>query len=175
MFVTAYREGPVPAVTGGFNEPTCQKCHFDNLLNDRNGSLRVQGVPSRYEPGREYTFTIVLRRGGLTRGGFEMSSRFAPESLDGQAGQQAGRFRMPDADADLQVITEPDKTVEYVQHTRAGSLATKVGEQRWKVVWIAPAAAAGPVQFNIAANVANDDASPLGDFIYTQEIVSRAR
>src|SRR4029079_12138160 len=63
--LASYREGPVPAVTGGFGEPTCLKCHFDNSLNESHGSLAVDGVPRIYIPGREYELKVVLRRSGL--------------------------------------------------------------------------------------------------------------
>jgi len=38
--------------------------------------------------------------------------------------------------------------------------------------WPAPAAAAGPVQFNVAANASNNDDSPLGDYIYVKAVRS---
>jgi hypothetical protein len=38
----------------------------------------------------------------------------------------------------------------------------------WTVEWEAPPAG-GAVIFHAAANAANDDSSPLGDFIYTVE------
>jgi hypothetical protein len=38
--------------------------------------------------------------------------------------------------------------------------------------WTAPAAAAGVVQFNVAANASNNDDSPLGDYIYVKTVRS---
>lgn len=167
VLAVVYREGPVPAVTGGFNEPNCQTCHFDNPLNDPGGSLQVEGMPEAFVAGREYTLSVVLRRDALRRGGFEMAAR----SADGAArGNQAGHFTRKDQEPRLQIVMEPGKSVEYIQHTKTGSLAPHDGEQRWSVTWTAPTAANGPVQFNIAANASNDDASPLGDFIYTKEL-----
>jgi hypothetical protein len=153
----AYREGPVPAVTGGFGEPTCQKCHFDRALNDRQGSLRIEGVPGTYAAGQSYRLTVVVRRPLLARAGFEMSARFT-------SGQQAGDFRT--LDGRLQTIMEAGKSVQYIQHTKTGSQSERPGEARWSLIWIAPPAAIGTVQFHIAANASNNDDSPLGDFIY---------
>jgi hypothetical protein len=39
--------------------------------------------------------------------------------------------------------------------------------------WKAPGSTT-PVQFNVAANAANDDNSPVGDFIYTKQAVVAA-
>src|SRR3989442_11863996 len=82
-------DGPPVAHTGGFGEPTCRACHQDEPLNAPGGSLRIEGLPRRYEPGRAYMLTVVLRRSGLGRAGFELSTRVA----DGQeAGSQAAVF-----------------------------------------------------------------------------------
>lgn len=172
-WAAAYREGPVPAVTGGFGEPTCQKCHWDNPLNDPAGSLRLEGVPRAYVPGRAYQLRVILRRRDLRRGGFELSARFAAGSPGDAGAGQAGRFVA--SDPRLQIVSEPGKNVEYIQHTKTGSTPPRTGEQRWTLDWEAPLAAPAAVIFSIAANAANDDNSPLGDFIYTAEITIRRR
>ena len=93
-FVLAYREGPLPAMTGGFGERTCASCHFDNRVNDSAGSLRVEGVPASYAEGREYAITIAVGRPAIKRAGFELSVRFADGA---EKGRQAGTLRAPDA------------------------------------------------------------------------------
>ncbi len=40
----------------------------------------------------------------------------------------------------------------------------------WRIRWTAPAHPRGAVVFHLAANAANDDESPLGDFIYTMTL-----
>jgi len=64
--------------------------------------------------------------------------------------------------------------VEYIQHTKTGSAPLATGEGRWTILWTAPPAATGPIRFDAAANAANDDASPLGDFVYTASVSSAA-
>jgi hypothetical protein len=54
-----------------------------------------------------------------------------------------------------------------VQHTEHGTAAERDGANQWTFEWTAPPAGAGPVSFHTAANASNDDASALGDFIYT--------
>ena len=160
--VLAFREGPLPAMTGGFGEETCTKCHFDNPLNARGGVLLVQGVPATYVAGREYAITIAVSHPEAKRAGFELAVRVA-EGLD--KGQQAGMLRGPDTRT--QIVFVPGRTVQYLQHTKAGSDLNGRHEGRWTIYWTAPPSSAGRVVFHVAANAANDDASALGDFIYT--------
>jgi hypothetical protein len=156
LALAGFREGPLPGMTGGFGEPTCQKCHFDQPLDDPAGALRLIGVPRSYTPGRRYSITVELVRPGLKRGGFELSARFA-------GGRPAGALSV--AGDRLQIVRSPDSDVQYAQHTVAGSLAWPPGALRWSVDWTAPHAGSAVV-FHTAANASNDDASALGDFIY---------
>ena len=167
LVATAFRDGPLPAFTGGFNEPTCTQCHFDNPPNAPGGTLRIEGVPPTYTPGRQYALTVSLARPGLTHGGFELASRFAEGQL---AGRQAGVLSAPDART--RIIHSIDRTVQYAQHTRVGAEGA-VGEARWRVEWTAPDRGHGDVTFHVAANASNGDESPLGDFIYTASQVVR--
>jgi len=157
-------DGPPVAHTGGFGEPTCRACHQDEPLNAPGGSLRVEGLPRRYEPGRAYMLTVVLRRSGMGRAGFELSTRVA----DGQEeGSQAGVLEARDARASV-VPGPPPKPVQYAEQTREGC-SVSGPETRWVLRWQSPAAAAGDVLIHVAANAANYDDSPLGDFIYVAE------
>jgi len=160
--VLAYREGPLPAMTGGFGEETCAKCHFDHPLNDPGGSLTINGVPETVESGREYAITIAVTHAATKRAGFELSARHA----DGpDVGTQAGTFRAPDART--QIVTAPGGTIQYIQHTKLGSDVTGTNEGTWMIYWKAPSPSVGRMIFHAAANAANDDESALGDFIYT--------
>jgi hypothetical protein len=161
LLPAAYVEGPVPGMTGGFGEPTCHQCHFDNRLNDPAGSLSVSGLPDHYTPGARYVFTVSLTRRDMSRGGFQLSARFDDSS---RSGRQAGSFDL--ADPRLQLVAAPSGDVRYVQHTKSGSAASTPGELRWLVPWIAPDDG-GTIVVHVSANASNDDDSPLGDFIYT--------
>jgi hypothetical protein len=166
----AYQDGPLPQMTGGFGEQTCRQCHLDNPVNAPGGSLRLEGLPAAYEPNREYTLVLVLQREGLKRAGFELSVRTAAGA---SAGEQAGRLRI--ADPRTQIVLAPGTPVQYIQHTLAGSTVSTPGEGRWTVHWTAPGGQSGPVAFHVAGNAANDDASPLGDFVYTSATVIEPR
>jgi hypothetical protein len=160
----AYREGPAANVTGGFGEPSCRECHFDQQLNDASGRLSLRGVPARFRARQAYQVTVALDRPGMTRGGFEISARFASGTL---RGTQAGSWRA--LDDFVQIIrSETDSALLFVQHNGSGSVAASPGSASWTMEWAAPESETD-VQFNVAANASNDDASPLGDYIYVQE------
>lgn len=163
----AYVDGPPPAHTGGFGEPTCQVCHFDGGLNEPGGLLLVEGLPDRYEPGAVYDLEVVLARRDLERGGFQLGARFAEGA---RAGQQAGTF-LPVGE---RVVVDTAGGVEYLRHTRAGTAPVSPDSLRWAVAWQAPDVGAGPVAFHLAANAANGDDSEFGDFIYALEALVSA-
>jgi len=169
LAVSAYREGPLPAMTGGFGEKTCHTCHFDNRLNDRLGSVRLEGVLPAYVPGREYTLTVIVHRAGIKRAGFELAVRFADGA---DKSHQAGTLRP--ADGRTQMAAAPGSSIQYIQHNKPGSDLAGPDEGRWTVLWAAPSPPAGRVIFTLAGNAANGDASALGDFIYTTSLTSHA-
>jgi hypothetical protein len=162
LVVVAYKDGPVPGRTGGFGGPTCQACHQDNPINTPGGELSLTGIPERYTPGETYPITVRLKKPELARGGFSMAARFVSGE---SARRQAGEWQ---ADERVTFNTDAQTNVRYAQHSSVGSRPAAPGSIEWELHWKAPIDA-GPIQFNVAANAANDDASPLGDFIYVKE------
>lgn len=166
-------DGPPPGHTGGFGEPTCRACHSDSGLNEAGGDLSLTGAPARYEPGRTYDLEVNLRRAGMQRAGFQLAARFAAGAA---AGTPAGL--LSPRDARTKVVWDTVSRVGYIEHTAAGTAL--VGDAgRWTLRWTAPAATAerrggGSVSFNLAANAADDDSSPLGDFIYVTAVTVAA-
>lgn len=160
----AYPQGPDPGYTGGFGEPTCQECHFDGPLNDPGGSVSVEGIPARYTPGAAYTLTVRASRSAARRGGFQLSVRYAEGPL---SGRDAGILAAVEPES--QVVASADGLVHYGQHTERSSEAGPEGTLAWHVAWQSPSDARASVVLHVAANLANGDASALGDFIYTTE------
>ena len=152
LALMAYKDGPPANSTGGFGERSCHACHLDHPLNAEGGKLTVTGIPDSYAPGQPYRITVTISRTELARGGFQISSRFAD-------GKPAGTWGALDRRAQV--------AEGFAQHTSAGSVAVSAGSNSWTLEWTAPAGEA--VQFHAAANASNDDASPLGDFIYVAE------
>ena len=166
--IVAFKEGPLPNMTGGFGDPSCHSCHLDNPINAPGGRLAVTGLPSQFEAGRTYDVTVELTRGSVRRGGFEIVARFATGRL---RGRQAGTWRVLDDRVQLQ--PSKDKRLLFAQHTTIGTVTAARGALTWRVEWTAPQAAPSSVQFNLAGNASDDDASPLGDYIYLAELTSR--
>lgn len=163
----SYLDGPPPAHTGGFSEPDCTACHFDNPINDDAGEVRISGFPEKYEPGQKYTITIEIRRPGMARGGFQAAIRHASGE---NRGRQAGTVDTLDQRIEI-VGADP---VRYLQHSIAGT--TFVDDvAHWTFEWTAPVQVDGEVVLNAAANAANGDNSEFGDYIYLAKIISRAR
>jgi hypothetical protein len=129
-------------------------------LNDPAGSFTISGLPRAYTPGEEYELLIRLTRPALTRGGFQLTARFA----DGvQAGGQAGTLS---ATGPAQHVVTGPMGVHYAQHTSDGTFAT--GDAvAWRVTWQAPADGQSSVVLHAAAIASNDDDSELGDGAYT--------
>ncbi len=159
--VPPHADGPPPAHTGGFGEPTCLECHSDFGLNESGGRLTLDGPPTRYEPGRTYTISVVLESGEMVKAGFQLSAR-------DPTGRQAGTFVATDPRAAVQ----SEGGVEYAHQTLTGSDADDPEVVRWRVAWTAPGG--GVVHFHAAANSANGDDSPFGDLIYAVSATSEA-
>jgi hypothetical protein len=161
-----HRDGPPPAHTGGFGEPTCHQCHFGAGLNETGGELSIGRIPGRIERGRTYDLVVSLRRPGMRRAGFQLAARFAEGPA---AGSPAGV--LASGDERTAVVRDSATGVPYAQHNRAGSALTQAsGEASWTVRWSAPARAWSRVVFHVAGNATNDDDSPLGDFVYTTAV-----
>lgn len=127
-------------------------CHNDNPVNSPGGSVTIEGLPSAYTAGATYMLTVRLARPGLRVGGFQLAARFENGAPAGSWRFTSGRLQAAGA---------------FVQHTERGAEAPSEGVNQWTVEWVAPPS--GAVFFHAAGNASNDDASALGDYIYTVE------
>ena len=152
-----YEDGAPAAHTGGFGEPDCSLCHSDSRKNIAGGKLDVVGLPLGVVAGAEYEMSVVLEHAGLRSGGFQLALR-QPD------GAPAGKLVSLSKRTQVVAATEQ----EYLQHTKEGLEAEDDGVIRWAFRWIA-AGVTTPVYLHLAANAANDDASALGDYIFTLE------
>lgn len=155
----AYVDGPPPGHAGGFDEPSCHACHFENALNAEGGALEIE-APPRYSPGAQYTLRLVIRHPELRRAGFQLAARFAAGP---DRGKQAGVLRVA---PEIGRVTRLND-VAYAHHVRAGTQVERAGEATWSIEWTAPGRATADVIVHVAANAANNDNSEFGDRIYT--------
>jgi hypothetical protein len=116
-------------------------------------------VPESYEGGKAYHITLTVMHPGARVFGFELAAR------EQEGGVQAGALApLPGEEGRVGVTV--DAGIAYAHHLRAGTAAATPDTARWQLVWTAPAAG-GAVVFHAVANAANDDDSPLGDYVYT--------
>jgi Reeler domain len=160
--LAAFREGPLPNMTGGFGEPNCHQCHLDNPIDAPGGRVVIEGAPPAYTPARTYTITVTLTRAGMERGGFEIAARF---DEGWNRGKQAGTWQIEGPRLQM-IASQIDPALMFVQHTAAGTKTDTPGTISWTMAWTAPPSYSDAVTFHVAANASNDDASPLGDYIY---------
>ncbi len=168
MDVVHHEEGPPLGHTGGFGEPTCQECHSEFDVNTSEGSLGVDGFPLPYRPGAQYLVSISIMGHDMHSAGFQAAIRFTEGPNEGTS---AGALEV--TDDDVVIRRAPGSKVDYLQHTQRGSRAITNGVASWTVIWTAPQETARIV-LHVAGNNANGDNSPLGDFVYTSDVVSNA-
>lgn len=159
LFIMAfsYPDNPPPAHTGGFGEPTCHQCHFENDLNAPGGVLSVRGLEKGYVSGETRSIEVRLSRPDMQLAGFQLTIRFAN-------GQQAGTL----SPVNERVTVDITDQVEYIRHTKEGTRPLTSDSTGWKLKWVPPASTE-PVMVHLAANAANGDASEFGDSIYLLE------
>lgn len=166
-----YGKGPKTECTNAPGEMSCRitDCHAQYELNSGGGSLTLQGVPAVYDPGRRYVLTVTLAQKGQKRWGFQLTALTT-------ANQPAGDFSLvPDSLTQIKTATFPDSSIrQYVEHTAEGSyMGRRDGPVNWDLIWTAPVQPAGDIVFYTAANAANFNKKPWGDYIYTRADTSR--
>ncbi len=154
---TAFENGPPPGHTGALGEPDCTVCHFDNDANVQGGAVKLKGVPATYSAGQQYAISVALEHSVLSTGGFQLAIRDI-------AGDTAGRL---DANQDgIKTISVDGTGNSYIQHSKPGKKRDDDTDIQWTVVWTAPDGNRDVI-IGVAAVAANDDASALGDYVYT--------
>jgi hypothetical protein len=128
--------------------------------------LTLTGVPASYALGQAYNLIVTLRQTGQSRWGFQLAARTRASVT------QAGVLQ-PGGDGFTQSTLDPT-AVQFISHTTAGTRqGTADGPVSFNFSWTAPASNVGEVVFSVAGNAASGNGANTGDFIYTQEILSR--
>ena len=138
----------------------CTSCHDHHLANEGSGSVRINGLPTIYEPGQTYTFTVTTAHSGRIRFGFQLTAINA-------TGSRAGT--LDNLDGSTQVIPQTGAGGrQYIEHTEQGTFATGAGSRTWQIRWTAPSTDIGTVRFFAAGNATdNSGVQDDNDFIYT--------
>lgn len=154
-----YADGAPAGFSGGFQEQSCDSCHFHAALNSGPGRVIVAGIPERFVAGERYALTVTLERPGMKLGGFQLTARFR------NGGTQAGVLA-PATEQDDRLRIEVQQAIQYAGQRQKGTELTGPGRAHWSIVWTAPPSG-GPVVFHVAANAADGDGSVEGDYIHT--------
>jgi hypothetical protein len=163
VVVYAKVTGPEAMYTGAPGDiNSCVACH--DTFHEANvgpGSVRVEGGPinAAYQPGQQYTLTVVVQQSGRQRYGFQLT---AVDLNGNKAGTFAPIFSDTQVNSDTGVGGR-----EYIEHKDIGTLPTVPGNRVWSVRWTAPSTDVGTVRFFVAGNAANGDGTNQGDYIYT--------
>ena len=171
-YAVHYGKGSKPASTNAPGETSCQseKCHTQNALNSGGGELAVTGVPEVYELGKQYTLSITLLQKGQKRWGFQITVLNEDSLASGELLLLDPKLTQIKTDAVANGLMR-----QYVEHTLEGShMGRKDGPVSWAVAWQAPDKPEGRITFYTAANAANFNKKPWGDFIYTTLDTSEA-
>lgn len=159
-FKGAFRSAAPPDnVSGAPGGGLCTNCHTTNPLNTGGGGVTINGLPTTFQPGQTYPFSVTISHGTAdrTRWGFEINARNS--SNDG-----IGTFT-PGPNTAIVNSNPSEIGHQNAVFTPAASSYTYTG-----MSWTAPgtvAAGDNGVRFYIAGNAANGNGANTGDFIYT--------
>ena len=150
-----YSSQPPPDHTGTpSGNGTCANCHGN--LNNGGGSVVVNGLPSSFQAGQTYSFSVTITHPSVRqRWGFAISALNANE-------QPVGSFASTNPKAALN-----GSPTELTHNDAVFSTGTSYTYSN--LTWTAPAsinAGDNAVTFYVVGNAANGNFSSSGDFIY---------
>ena len=110
-----------------------------------------------YSAGQRYEISVTLKHSALSTGGFQLA-------IQDIADDPAGKLNA-DQD-DVKTINVDGTGNRYIQHSKPRRKRDDDTDIQWTVVWTAPEGNRELI-ISVAAVAANDDASALGDSVYT--------
>lgn len=161
--VSASAHGPTPGNTAAPGESSCVACHADFEPNSGTGNVLLTGLPKNYLPGQAIPLTVTLNQSDAVIYGFQLTA------IDRNGGWVGTYTIPPQMPPQLQLNTGFINNIErrYLSHTIDGTTSTVFGTKSWSFTWNAPSQRVGKIDLYVAANAANSDGGPGGDYIYT--------
>jgi fibronectin type 3 domain-containing protein len=156
MTAEAYKNHPLYRTGAPDDSGTCQGCHDEYQLNYGDGYVKLEGLPSGYEPGQSYTFNVVLYSPDRNRCAFELTSVAKEE------GHAAGSFSCVDT-----VVTMIDTGGKYIKTTKNCLDTGSGGSTSWEVRWNSPSKAESDITFYLVGMGSDADNDEDGDITYT--------
>ena len=136
-------------------KPDCTICHLGNDANAEGGSVKLDGVPATYQDGQQYAISVTLEHNVLPIGGFQLA-------IQDIVGNPAGKLAANPGDEEIMSIGGNS----YIHHIKPRRRRDDDSGILWTVVWTVPDSDRELI-ISVAAVAANDDASALGDYVYT--------
>lgn len=146
----AVRAFPNGAPWGSANpaaEQNCASCHFGAEPIIDSTALLIKGLPQQLLPGGVYELEVILKDVNAATAGFQLFAF----SVDGPAGTVVS------SEAGVEFIGAAIRSTVPIQEDAGFS---------WTLQWRTMQVISSPIIFYVAANAANDDASPFGDTIH---------
>lgn len=156
---TYFSAAPPNNVSGAPGGGICTNCHTTNPLNTGGGGVTITGLPTTFQPGQTYPFSVTISHGTAdrTRWGFEINARNTSNT-------GIGTFT-PGPNTGIVNSLPSQIAHQNAVFTSAAASYTYTG-----MSWTAPgtiAAGDNGVTFYVAGNAANGNFANSGDFIYT--------
>lgn len=160
-FHHSFRSGQPPSdYSGAPNGGLCSDCHGGAGPNTGGGSVVVNGLPSNFQPGQTYPFSVTINHPTTRdRWGFEINAR-------NENNNPVGTFTTTNPNA--ATISGPSE----IGHKNA-VFSTGTSYTYNNLSWTAPSTVANgdtKVNFYVAGNAANGNGFNSGDFIYTNTV-----
>lgn len=138
---------------------TCRNCHNDFALNTAGGSVVATGLPTgSYVPGQVYNFSVTISNAVPANiWGFEM------KAVNSGGSTALGTFSTTNANV---VVSNNE-----IKHGNA-AVFTGTSYTYTNLKWTAPAAGSPSVSFYFTGVAGDNDASELGDYVYSNTILN---
>ncbi len=117
-------------------------CH--SATSNSGVVVRINGIPSTYQPGTSYPLTISVSGGPGAGGGFDLS---------------VSKETLSSSDSHMQILN-------------GEATDSNPNERSWSVSWLAPPTGSGAMTFNVAALSSNVDGTNSGDGWNTNSFTS---
>lgn len=168
IMMLGHSGGPDPRLTGAPGDRTCLQAGCHTGTAQAGGSVQLSfSTGTTYTPGQKLTVTLKITDPTAKGYGFQVSSRPASDTRNGQAGTfipGAGQFVICGDEGTTRPTNGacPSGRIEFIEHNRIFSTGTITFD------WMPPATDIGPVVFFASGNAVNANGrEDSGDHVYS--------
>lgn len=130
-------------------DENCHSCHFDGDAVLNSNDLSLSGLPDQITAGGTYILKVSLVDCDAVAAGFQMIA-------------SGGQFWSGEDAIEAEA--------NQIRSAKLRRLEDRA-EISWAVFWRAPETLSETIDFQIAVNASNDDASPFGDTIHFKSVI----